>query len=59
MKLRYMIASMLLAAFISGCGEDSIETISRTKTPEEIYLMARDYINGYDHEINHDKAFLL
>ena len=59
MKLRYMIASMLLAAFISGCGEDSIETISRTKTPEEIYLMARDYINGYDHEISHDKAFLL
>ncbi len=50
---------MVLSFALTGCGEDSIETIGQTKSPEEIYRIARDYVNGYDHEINPEKAAVL
>ncbi|MBQ8706610.1 MAG: SEL1-like repeat protein [Succinivibrionaceae bacterium] len=59
MNFRILASVCVFAACLAGCGDDSLETISRTKTPEEIYSLAREYINGYDHEINHDKAIVL
>ena len=59
MRLQAAAALLLTAGLLISCGDSSLEEISSSRSPEEIYHIAHDYINGYDHEINLEKAVIL